>query len=137
MTCIRELCGLVDFITINVSSPNTPGLRDLQGEAFLDDLLSRCIDARDAADQGRGQTIVLLKIAPDLSLDALDAIVETALRAQDRWADGLEHHDRSSAKPERDGARQGNWRIVGKAAFRALDEAARRNLSAGRNAAYR
>src|SRR4051812_44186373 len=39
VTCVTALAGLVDFLTINVSSPNTPGLRDLQGEAFLDDLL--------------------------------------------------------------------------------------------------
>ena len=46
--CVEALCGLVDFLTVNVSSPNTPGLRDLQGEAFLDDLLGRAIEARDA-----------------------------------------------------------------------------------------
>jgi dihydroorotate dehydrogenase len=97
VTCIRELCGFVDFITINVSSPNTPGLRDLQGEAFLDDLLSRCIDARDAADPGRAQTIVLLKIAPDLSLDGLDAIVKTALA---RKIDGLTVSNTTIARPQ-------------------------------------
>src|SRR3712207_8103573 len=56
--CIEQLCGLADFLTINVSSPNTPGLRDLQGEAFLDDLLARSIEARDKADQGRSKTII-------------------------------------------------------------------------------
>ncbi|MET0742130.1 MAG: dihydroorotate dehydrogenase (quinone), partial [Microvirga sp.] len=56
------LSGLADFVTINVSSPNTPGLRDLQGETFLDDLLARCIEARDRADGGRAErTAVLLK----------------------------------------------------------------------------
>src|SRR4051794_28380265 len=84
--CIERLCGLADFLTINVSSPNTPGLRDLQGEAFLDDLLARSMEARDKADQGRGKTIILLKIAPDISLDTLDAIVGTALK---RGIDGL------------------------------------------------
>ena len=49
-------------------------------EAFLDDLLARSIEARDKADTGKNRTIVLLKIAPDISLDALDAIVATALR---------------------------------------------------------
>ena len=86
MACIRSLCGLVDFLTINVSSPNTPGLRDLQGEAFLDDLLARCIEARDEADRGRAKTTILLKIAPDISLDALDAMVATVLK---RGVDGL------------------------------------------------
>jgi dihydroorotate dehydrogenase len=95
--CIRELCGLVDFLTINVSSPNTPGLRDLQGEAFLDDLLARCIEARDKADQGRAKTVMLLKIAPDISLDTLDAIVATALA---RGIDGLTVSNTTVARPE-------------------------------------
>ncbi|MCE4222401.1 quinone-dependent dihydroorotate dehydrogenase [Methylobacterium sp. C25] len=77
VACTRSLAPLVDFITVNISSPNTPGLRDLQGEAFLDDLLARTIAARDEAHPG---TAVLLKIAPDISLDALDAMTATALR---------------------------------------------------------
>jgi dihydroorotate dehydrogenase len=95
--CIRELCGLAEFLTINVSSPNTPGLRDLQGEAFLDDLLARCIEARDKADQGRAKTIILLKIAPDISLDTLDAIVATALK---RGIDGLSVSNTTVARPD-------------------------------------
>jgi dihydroorotate dehydrogenase len=95
--CIERLCGLADFLTINVSSPNTPGLRDLQGEAFLDDLLARSMDARDKADQGRRKTIVLLKIAPDISLDTLDAIVATALR---RGIDGLTVSNTTIARPD-------------------------------------
>ncbi|MBM6592936.1 quinone-dependent dihydroorotate dehydrogenase [Microvirga pudoricolor] len=79
--CVRELCGLADFLTINVSSPNTPGLRDLQGEAFLDDLLARCIEARDGADAGASaRTAIFLKIAPDIALDGLDAMLATALK---------------------------------------------------------
>jgi dihydroorotate dehydrogenase len=95
--CVRGLCGLVDFLTINVSSPNTPGLRDLQGEAFLDDLLARCIEARDKADEGRGKTIILLKIAPDITLETLDAIVTTALK---RGIDGLIVSNTTIARPE-------------------------------------
>ncbi len=75
--CTRRLAPHVAFVTVNVSSPNTPGLRDLQGEAFLDELLARVVEARDAAAPG---TAVLLKIAPDIALDALDAICATALR---------------------------------------------------------
>jgi dihydroorotate dehydrogenase len=95
--CIERLCGLADFLTINVSSPNTPGLRDLQGEAFLDDLLARSMDARDKADHGRRKTIVLLKIAPDISLGTLDAIVATALR---RGIDGLTVSNTTIARPD-------------------------------------
>ncbi|MCJ2032778.1 quinone-dependent dihydroorotate dehydrogenase [Methylobacterium sp. J-068] len=77
VTCTRALAPLVDFITVNVSSPNTPGLRDLQGEAFLDELLARVVEARDATHPG---TAILLKIAPDITLEALDAMAATALR---------------------------------------------------------
>ena len=75
--CTRALAPHVDFVTVNVSSPNTPGLRDLQGEAFLDDLLARTIAARDEAG---ARAAVLLKIAPDIELATLDAICATALR---------------------------------------------------------
>ena len=95
--CIQRLCGLADFLTINVSSPNTPGLRDLQGEAFLDDLLARSMEARNKSEQGRHKTTVLLKIAPDISLDTLDAIVATALK---RGIDGLTVSNTTVARPE-------------------------------------
>nr|WP_204262912.1 quinone-dependent dihydroorotate dehydrogenase [Methylobacterium sp. BTF04] len=77
VACTTALAPVVDFVTVNVSSPNTPGLRDLQGEAFLDELLARVVAARDAA---RPETAILLKIAPDIGLDALDAMTATALR---------------------------------------------------------
>lgn len=77
VTCTRALAPLVDFITVNVSSPNTPGLRDLQGEAFLDELLARVVEARDETHPA---TAILLKIAPDITLAALDAMTATALR---------------------------------------------------------
>ncbi|SFH05520.1 quinone-dependent dihydroorotate dehydrogenase [Methylobacterium gossipiicola] len=77
VACTRALAPLVDFVTVNVSSPNTPGLRDLQGEAFLDDLLARVVEARDVVHPG---TAILLKIAPDITLDTLDSITATALK---------------------------------------------------------
>lgn len=61
---VKALAGLVDFYTVNISSPNTPGLRALQGKASLEELMSRVIAARDAA---AGGTPVFLKIAPDLA----------------------------------------------------------------------
>jgi dihydroorotate dehydrogenase len=95
-TCAKALCGLVDFVTVNVSSPNTPGLRDLQGEAFLDDILARCVSAREAA-RGPVRTSILLKIAPDLSFESLDALVATALK---RSIDGLIISNTTIARPE-------------------------------------
>ncbi len=82
----RALAPLCDFLTINVSSPNTPGLRDLQGEAALDDLIARTLAARDEACAGTRRTPVLLKIAPDLLEADLDGIVAVALG---RMIDGL------------------------------------------------
>ena len=83
---IRRFVSLADFFTVNISSPNTPGLRDLQHEAQLDDLLARVIDARDAAIPAHGRKAVLLKIAPDLEENDLDSVVTVARR---RRIDGL------------------------------------------------
>ncbi|WAC27658.1 quinone-dependent dihydroorotate dehydrogenase [Ancylobacter sp. SL191] len=80
---IRAFAGLASYFTANVSSPNTPGLRDLQEESALDDLLARVIAARDEAAPG---IPLLLKIAPDLALPHLDSVVEVARR---RRIDGL------------------------------------------------
>ena len=78
------LCGAhVDFATVNVSSPNTESLRDLQGPAALSALLHGVIAARDALPR---RIPVFLKIAPDLTPDELSALVETAVAAR---VDGL------------------------------------------------
>ncbi|UFN50204.1 quinone-dependent dihydroorotate dehydrogenase [Roseomonas sp. OT10] len=67
-----------DYVTINVSSPNTPGLRDLQGEARLAVLLERTMARR--AELPR-RPPVLVKIAPDLAEEAVPALVETCVEA--------------------------------------------------------
>ncbi|HWV53835.1 quinone-dependent dihydroorotate dehydrogenase [Pseudorhodoplanes sp.] len=72
---IEAFAPVVSYITINVSSPNTPGLRNLQEAKVLDDLLARAIDARNRV---RAPTPLLLKIAPDLTLADLDDIVGLA-----------------------------------------------------------
>ena len=69
-----RLKGLADYVTVNVSSPNTPGLRALQGRAALDDLLGRLAEAR-----GSDPTPVFLKIAPDLDAAEIALIVEASL----------------------------------------------------------
>lgn len=61
---VRRVGKLADYFVINVSSPNTPGLRDLQRREILDDLLRQVIAARDDAAP---ETPLLVKIAPDLS----------------------------------------------------------------------
>ena len=66
---------LADFATVNVSSPNTEKLRDLQGRAALDSLLSQVIDARNALPR---RIPVFLKIAPDLTPAEIADIAEVA-----------------------------------------------------------
>ena len=71
---LRRLAGLADYFTVNISSPNTPGLRALQGRAALDDLLGRIAEARSS-----GGVPVFLKIAPDLTVAEIAMIVEATL----------------------------------------------------------
>ena len=83
---IEAFADVANYFTINVSSPNTPGLRDLQKPDALDDLLARVLGARDTQAAKFGRIPVLLKIAPDLSLGELDAITACA---RGRKIDGL------------------------------------------------
>ena len=83
---IESFAPVASYITVNVSSPNTPGLRDLQQAKSLDDLLARAIDARERMRTRYGSIPVLLKIAPDLSLADLDDIVGVA---RQRRMDGM------------------------------------------------
>ena len=71
---LKKLAGLADYFTVNISSPNTPGLRALQGREALDDLLGRIHEARPADGAP-----VFLKIAPDLIGDEIGMIVEASL----------------------------------------------------------
>jgi dihydroorotate dehydrogenase len=83
---VEAFADVADYFAINVSSPNTPGLRDLQRANALDDLLARVLGARDIAKERFGRKPVLLKIAPDLTLAEVDEIIGCA-RA--RKIDGL------------------------------------------------
>jgi dihydroorotate dehydrogenase len=71
---LRRLWGLSDYFTVNISSPNTPGLRALQTKAALEDLLGRLAEARRAL---AGDFPVFLKVAPDLEDGEVETIVET------------------------------------------------------------
>jgi dihydroorotate dehydrogenase len=83
---IERFAAVASYVTVNISSPNTPGLRNMQQAAVLDDLLARVIDARERVAPNAGPTPVLLKIAPDLSLPDLDDIVGIA---RSRRVDGM------------------------------------------------
>lgn len=72
-TGVRRFATLASYLTINISSPNTPGLRDMQAREALAELLGRTIAARDAVASGRKKP-VFLKIAPDLHQGDLEDI---------------------------------------------------------------
>ncbi len=95
VSLVTELGPVADYLSINVSSPNTPGLRNLQNRAALDELLARIIDARDALP---GKSVpLLLKIAPDVSEFELDDIVEVA---RERRIEGMIVSNTTLARPE-------------------------------------
>ncbi len=73
---VAALAPLVDYITVNVSSPNTPGLRDLQGESRLQTILA-AITATVPSHPP-----LLVKIAPDLAEDGVAAVVNTCIAAR-------------------------------------------------------
>jgi dihydroorotate dehydrogenase len=82
----RALWGLADFFVVNVSSPNTPNLRQLQERGALEAILQALQDVNRELAGARGNGVgsggmrpVLVKVAPDLSLGALDEVVELAL----------------------------------------------------------
>lgn len=78
------LADHADYFTINVSSPNTPELRRLQGADHLPELLGTLVKANNerARKLGTHSIPILLKIAPDLSYPEIDAIVDTLLDLQ-------------------------------------------------------
>ncbi|MDX3805976.1 MAG: quinone-dependent dihydroorotate dehydrogenase [Bosea sp. (in: a-proteobacteria)] len=112
----RRLAPLADFLTINVSSPNTPGLRNLQAESALDDLVARTLAARDDVAAGGKRTPILLKIAPDLTLPELDGMVAVARK---RGIDGMIVSNTTIARPEtlRNAAKTETGGLSGKPLF--------------------
>ncbi len=93
VTGIEAVAPYADYITINISSPNTPGLRGLQDKASLTALLARC----GAADR-KGKP-VFLKVAPDLDVDAISDICGV-LRGEGAWLSGLIVTNTTLARPE-------------------------------------
>ena len=80
--CLEMLYDCGDFFTLNISSPNTPGLRDLQTPAALRALLESVLACRDRlADSTGKRKPVAIKLSPDLSAEQLSAVAETAAAA--------------------------------------------------------
>ncbi len=74
LSCFSTLADYADYFTVNVSSPNTPNLRDLQEKERLSEILSALLDANRS--RGDRAVPILLKIAPDLSFSAIGDILE-------------------------------------------------------------
>ena len=94
------LAGLADYLTLNVSSPNTPGLRDLQAKEKLEEIMARTEAAMAktvAATPSRKKPPLLLKVAPDLNAEARADIAELALEGR---IDGLIIGNTTLSRPE-------------------------------------
>ncbi|KAB2851764.1 MAG: quinone-dependent dihydroorotate dehydrogenase [Hyphomicrobiaceae bacterium] len=84
---IRLFYDVASYFTVNISSPNTPGLRDLQAPAALDGLLARVLEARaELMAAGKPRRPIVVKIAPDLADDDVEPIVQVLLA---RAVDGI------------------------------------------------
>jgi dihydroorotate dehydrogenase len=99
----RQLAPHADYLVINVSSPNTPGLRDLQAVERLAELVAA---VRAAIGDARPGLPLLVKIAPDLDDDDIDAIVDLAL------ATGLDGLVATNTTVARDGLRSAPERVA-------------------------
>jgi dihydroorotate dehydrogenase len=118
LACLERVYARADYVTVNVSSPNTKNLRDLQENRALDALLSRLADRRARLAERHGKRVPLaLKVAPDLEAaqvqpiaDAvrrhgLDAVIATNTSIAREGVEGLEHADEAgglSGAPIRD-----------------------------------
>ncbi|MCE3247099.1 MAG: pyrD [Geminicoccaceae bacterium] len=95
--CLRGLHALVDYVVVNVSSPNTPRLRELQRRERLSELLTALLEARAAAAAGGRVKPLLVKVAPDLTAEDEADIAEVALGL---GIDGLIVSNTTVARPE-------------------------------------
>ncbi|WP_029923225.1 quinone-dependent dihydroorotate dehydrogenase [Nevskia soli] len=87
LICLGKVYPVADYITINISSPNTAGLRDLQQSGRFDQLLRKLTDAREQLSDRHGKRRpLLIKIAPDID-DA--QLIDIAQTARERGIDGL------------------------------------------------
>ncbi|XP_068595954.1 dihydroorotate dehydrogenase (quinone), mitochondrial [Brachionichthys hirsutus] len=93
---VRVLGSLADYLVVNVSSPNTPGLRNLQGKAELQQLLQKVLKERNAL-QGEFKPPVLVKIAPDLTAQDKQDIADVITKL---GVDGLMVSNTTVSRPE-------------------------------------
>jgi len=109
---IARMADVADYLTINISSPNTPGLRALQEAAALDELLRGAMAARPA-----GGPPIFLKVAPDLAPADIDAIARVAV---DREVDALIVANTTISRPLLRGSHAGETGGLSGAPLKAL-----------------
>jgi dihydroorotate dehydrogenase len=98
VACIDALCGVADYIVVNVSSPNTPGLRNLQARAEIEALLQAVVDARRKAARQAGRTPPLVvKVAPDLAAHEIEDVAQVCSSV---GIDGLIVANTTIARPD-------------------------------------
>jgi dihydroorotate dehydrogenase len=95
IACIDAVTGLADYLVVNISSPNTPGLRALQARAQIEELISRVNEARRASPVPK-QPPLLVKVGPDLDESEVRGIAEVALAT---GIDGLIVGNTTVARP--------------------------------------
>jgi dihydroorotate dehydrogenase len=79
--CLEKVYGRASYVTVNISSPNTKGLRDLQQEQQLEQLLARLASVRERLARVHGKRVPLaLKVAPDLQASEIETIAASVLR---------------------------------------------------------
>jgi dihydroorotate dehydrogenase len=94
---LETFYSVASYFTVNISSPNTPGLRDLQAPAALDELLGRLMAARQRlVAAGAAQVPIVVKIAPDIAEDDVAAIAE---RLAAHAVDGIAVSNTTLARP--------------------------------------
>lgn len=101
LDCLAAVHEWADYVTVNLSSPNTPGLRDLQAPAEAAALVSELVAARDRLAPGRSIPL-LVKVAPDLVPEDLEATVGAAREA---GADGFVAVNTTLSRPSSLGSR--------------------------------
>ncbi|AEF55112.1 quinone-dependent dihydroorotate dehydrogenase [Marinomonas posidonica] len=83
LACLEAVIPYADYITANISSPNTPGLRSLQFGESLAELISPLVEARDRYQDENGKRVPLaVKIAPDMSDDEIKLVADTLVEQQ-------------------------------------------------------
>ena len=127
LTCLDGVYPHADYVTVNISSPNTKNLRSLQSDEALDALLGAVMARREQLAQRHGkQSPVFLKIAPDLDDDQIQVIAATLLRHGCRCQrpghppagrDRDQHHAQPRRR-QRPAARRGNRRSFRRAGAR-------------------